>query len=1560
MKLFLTSKNLADTRQRQKLLTVESLLDVHPRVEKRPFLKKLAQALLFPDSYLVSLPASLLSPLIVQFFEFLETKSDRIAIRTLSHLNNTGLLMLISTPNAPYFVDSIRALRDKRHDLFMLLAHPLLSIKRQGDAITYLGSDPQQGVNELFILIRLEYSDTATVDALEKEMRQVLLLALQTYSDYPRLLEKLDALQNVAGLDAWHAFIDWLKQDAFIPIAYRRLPLLTAEQDDTNRSYLGMDIRQCGADLMDSISQQCSLLAQRETEVIVQALPVRSPIISHEPLLYIGFREQTGGEAVEHAFLGLFKRIELSGSVRNVAALRGKIAATLDAAKISGLSHDYLKLQELFDLFPKVELFFLTDTQLLLLVQSMLRYLFRPDALKLLFLASPSPFRIAALIIMPRQLYRQDLEPLLQNKLCAEISCSLETARTIDAGGDYLGLQLTLIPANEANLIDVNALEKRLNLLAKSWELKFRLLLERKFGKQQGGALWRKYRTAFAADYQTLMPPRYAVKDLTQIEQILQSEGLRIELLSPCRSCRNYRLQFYSYREYFLDECIPVLANLNLRLIDQVQFYITVDNVKLYLKSFEVKAAPDKTEPLHRLRSRLLDTVRAIFYQRVDNDALNSLQVLTGMTWKEIDVLRAYRNYYVQLGFQSARDSFHRALTNHPQIAKCLFDYFEARFRPDPAWNDNVEREEQLLFPVRMRLLTEMENVDDINDDRILRTLFNLIDATMRSNFHLRRDLDDYFLAFKINSLGIIDMPSPRPVFEIYVHAADMQGIHLRGGKIARGGIRWSDRPDDFRSEILDLMQTQISKNALIVPTGAKGGFIVKNLAADESYKDAGKRVYQRFIHGLLDVTDNYRQEGAVRLPGIVAYDGDDPYLVVAADKGTAQFSDIANSISAEYRFWLNEAFASGGSKGYNHKALGITARGAWECVKRHFRELGKNIQTEPVTVLGIGSMDGDVFGNGMLQSRCIKLLAAISGQHIFIDPDPDPERSFIERKRLFELPGSSWNDYNRSLISKGGGVYRRDAKDIGISGPLKKWLGIRYRTLDGETLIRYLLTARVELLWLGGIGTYIKASTEKHEEVGDRGNDNVRVDANTLQARVAGEGANLGFTQKARIEYALAGGRIDTDAVDNSGGVDTSDHEVNLKILLFALQKNRLVSDYQALFTGLTDSVCQAVLRNNYAQSLCLSLDQLRNAEHPELYLQLAERLQSAGFLDPAIESFPPAKEILGRPGAKLTRPELAVLMSASKRLLTQQLQDQQTFIAAEYCEHYLQSYFPEQIVRSYQDKLAAHPLANAIKATIISNRIINQAGCAFLAYCLESGNDAIVDAAGTYLTYDRVLEGQSLRQSLYALDNKIAAEQQYLLLLQLENTLGNFCRWHLPHGKPLQPAQQTIAHYTAHLKQYLNCNNQQTERHAHDIPEDLAQRLAEIAKLRDFPLIVHLTEASGETLDKITALFNETTDYLGLRQVQERLAQIPLHDHWEHKSLHNIRESLNAATGRLVVDRLKSGAKTCAHYFNDAARKQRYNRYKHVYQETASASPARLLLYTVLSKELENLAQR
>jgi glutamate dehydrogenase len=1093
--------------------------------------------------------------------------------------------------------------------------------------------------------------------------------------------------------------------------------------------------------------------------------------------------------------------------------------------------------------------------------------------------------------------------------------------------------------------------------------------MERVLGKQTGYSLWQKYNGLLPADYQTLISPRYAVNDILQLERLIASHRQGISLLKPYSNYLHYRLHFYSLQERYLDEFIPVLENLHLRVMDQVQFSFVIEGVTATIRSFTIKAAKNQCVPLSQLKNRLLETIQVVMEGRCENDALNKLVVLTGMSWQACDVLRAYRNYYLQLGHRITSASFHRAFIHNPQAALCLYHYFEARFRPNPDWDDPMLREEQALFPLRLQILESIASVSDINDDRILRTVFNLIDATVRSNFHQRRFSEDYFIAFKINSLGVIELPTPKPQVEIYVHAIDMEGIHLRGGKISRGGIRWSDRHDDFRTEILDLMQTQISKNALIIPTGAKGGFVVKRNGSTQDFKAAGKQAYLRLMRGLLDLTDNYHDNAIVSPDGIVVHDDPDPYLVVAADKGTAQFSDIANGVAAEYNFWLGDAFASGGSRGYDHKALGITARGAWECVQRHFRELSKDIQKEPFTVIGIGSMDGDVFGNGMLLSPCIHLLAAFSGQHIFIDPNPlDGDAALKERKRLFDLAGSSWADYDRSLISTGGGVYSRADKDIPVSAELKKWLGIRYKSIDGESLIRYLLVTPVELLWLGGIGTYVKASSEKHEEVGDRSNDNVRVDACDLGAKVVGEGANLGFTQKARIEYSLHGGSINTDAVDNSAGVDTSDHEVNLKILLTGLHKKHLIDDYQALFIDMTAAVCQLVLADNYAQSLCLSLEQRRCVENTAVFLQVAERVEAAGFLDKAVESFAQTKEIQSRSGQQITRPELAVLMSASKMYLTHQIQNQTTLFQHSCYDGYLHAYFPAQCSEPFHQHLAHHPLAHEIKATVISNKIINQAGIGFLSLAMDSERDATLNYVNCYLTFDQILQADGLRQAICALDNQIPAELQYRLLLQLEQTLADFCRWVVLHGRTIRPEVNTINSYRHYLTDYEDYLKQHIPSHLQEqfsqyqqmqISSALAQTLFFMANIQNFPFVVLLVTETQHDFATILSLLNDITHTLGLNEIQQQLVKMPQRDYWERNVTNELLADMERVTGQLLKKILLSQLKTCADYFEGQFEKPRVKQYWRVYLEIKNAQPSVLLPYVALISALENLIE-
>ncbi len=1102
------------------------------------------------------------------------------------------------------------------------------------------------------------------------------------------------------------------------------------------------------------------------------------------------------------------------------------------------------------------------------------------------------------------------------------------------------------------------------------WQSRLQSLAIRCLGEQAGRQLWQRYQGQFQADYQSLVPPRYGLKDILQLERLTQSNPEAISLLKPTSNQSYYRLHFYSLQDRYLDEFIPVLENMHLRVMDQVQFSFAhpYPGGKASIKSFTIKTAKDQGAPLSRLKSSLVETLQAVMTGQVENDALNRLVVLTGMTWQEIEVLRTYRNYYLQIGHRTTAASFHRALINNPSVAIGLFNYFEARFKPDPAWIDPVMREEQALFPVRMQLLADIDRVEDINDDRILRTVFNLIDATVRSNFHLRRVKDDFFIAIKINSLGVIDMPAPRPYCEIYVHAKEMEGLHLRGGKVARGGIRWSDRADDFRTEILGLMQTQVNKNALIIPTGAKGGFVVKNNGGRADSQEAGKQAYLKLIRGMLDLTGNFRDGAAVNPEGVVAHDDPDPYLVVAADKGTAKFSDIANGVSADYCFWLGDAFASGGSRGYDHKALGITARGAWECVKRHFRELGKDIQQEPFTVIGVGSMDGDVFGNGMLLSPYIRLQAAFSGQHIFIDPNPqDSTAAFTERQRLFELPGSSWDDYDRTLISSGGGVYSRTAKDIPVSPVLKQWLGIRYQAIDGESLIRYLLTASVELLWLGGIGTYVKASMEKHDEAGDRSNDAVRVDAIDLKAKVVGEGANLGFTQKARIEYSLLGGRINTDAVDNSAGVDTSDHEVNLKILLTGLHKKRLIDDYQTLFIAMTEAVCQLVLADNVAQSLCLSLDQLRCAGDPAMFMQVADRLEVAGYLDRTVESFAQNKDIKARPGQCLSRPELADLMAASKMYLSQQLLSQRLLLQKPYYDRYLEQYFPGQIIAQFKENLAEHPLAGEIKATVISNTIINQAGCGFLGLNEITGNGSLLPFVNCYLAFDRILQADVVRTEVMSASHQLPVTRQYQFLTKLEHTLAEFCCWSVRYDRAIYPDHGTIKRYRAYLEDYeLYCVQSQPElgqlstaqHQQNDSSLPIAQKLALLDQLQDFPFVVALVSDTGTAISTLLDILNEIDRLFGIKQIRQQLTGTPVRDHWEKQIIVNLLDDLQQFLGQMVKNTLASRMSWTGYFerYNGAPVMKDYQALQREVQNTQSSG---LLPYVLLIRALGKTAE-
>ncbi|TYO99634.1 glutamate dehydrogenase (NAD) [Geothermobacter ehrlichii] len=1494
---------LAKEKIEEKIATALLLLTQRNR-ENADQIRKMAEILRdhTPLSFFVSPTTDRLAHWVDCFYNFLRQRQDAVAVAFHPHRSERRGFLLTNCRDVPFLLHTVQLCLTRLGVRYQVVCHPIMSIQRQKGVLTALGR-ADRGELESFIVLELEdvseARQTEVVDAVRRHLELVLLVD----GDRDRLRQRLVEVAECAGSNG--AFWNWLGAGAFLPLSYKQLEL-TGDSED--RSLRETPERSCGlpwkvvqfdvgekrrlADLPDRFRTR--LL--RQTLEVVEESERSSPLYRDEKLVYIGFREHRDGMELEHAFLGLFAPEVEDDPALNVATLKERLEAALDRLCIPRGSHDHRKIVEIFNSFPKVELFFISDDELTRLVHSFTQ-LYRHESVRVVPAHSLAVRGLTLLVIMPRVFYGPMTSPRLDAFLRRFFRTEQIESRIIHLSKSYLSLHVGVQTGAFDIRFDEEKLERGLTRICRPWELTLRRILERNETAEKAESLWRRYRESFTPEYKHLFHPRFAVRDIRAMERLLENGRDTFEIWGPVSGREEiYRLQFYSRRQSFLNELMPFLENLGLNVIDEVDFRFVIDGAEVFLKSFAIRGG-EGSLPLSPLRHKLVAALDALRAGEAENDYLNRLLVLTGLDWREIDVFRAYRNYYFQLGSRYTKRRVAFALISNPRVAQLLYRYFEARFRPDPQWEDPAEREEQVLSPLRLELVEALQGVRDPNEDEILRVLFNLIDSTIRTNFFVRRDAEDYFIAFKLSALGIIDMPAPRPLYETYVHNARMEGIHLRGGKVARGGIRWSDRPDDFRTEILDLMKTQMTKNALIVPVGSKGGFIVKTpFSTREEGMELSKRAYQTLMRGLLDLSDN-RVDGQIRRPeGIVAYDGDDPYLVVAADKGTAHLPDTANAISAEYGFWLGDAFASGGSKGYDHKKLGITARGAWESVKRHFRELGVDVQSESVTVVGIGDMSGDVFGNGMLLSRKIKLLAAFNHMHIFLDPDPDPETSWQERKRLFDMPRSTWEDYDPKLISPGGGVFRRDAKDIPLSPQVREWLGVRHESIDPNGLIRLLLAADVDLIWNGGIGTYVKASFEKHVDAGDRANDPVRIDATELRARVVGEGGNLGMTQFARIEYALHGGRLNTDAIDNSGGVDCSDHEVNLKIFLHHLMTSGEVEDLEdrdRLLEEVTDEVCRLVLHNNYTQSLCLSLDLERCREDVGPFLDLCDRLVDVGLLDREGENLPSAKVVHARASRSFVRPELSKLLAYAKMQLYQNLLESdlvQTDLAFED----LASYFPQQVRKRFGRKLAGHPLAREIVATVMTNRIIDQAGCAFCDRLARATGSSLTAVAGAYLFADRLFDASSLRLHVYQQDNRMPAEQQHRLLRLIEDALARFCQRALVSGFDLPYRKKQVRElkkeFDSYLQQVADTPQAETDLFA-GLPDEVAAAFARLLRVDHFLPAVVLARGVGRQVADVLPVYLELYRRLDLDSLLSMLDRMAVRDRWDRLARETLR---------------------------------------------------------------------
>ena len=1114
----------------------------------------------------------------------------------------------------------------------------------------------------------------------------------------------------------------------------------------------------------------------------------------------------------QHRFIGLYTSSVYTMNPKLIPILRRKVERVMQMSSLDASDHESRELVRVLELFPRDELFQSSIQELYDTVTSVNRIQERRQT-RLFVRTDPHNKFVNCMVYIPRDRYTTEQREKIERILCEAFNAEEAEFTTHFSESILVRCHFVLrIDPGKALEYDAGEIEDQIIQATLAWEDRLRIRLIEEFGEESGEVYVRELAAGFPPGYRDDFDPRVGVLDIKQLLRLRNGEELTMSLYRLVEEGGEMlRLRLYHCGQSLpLSDVLPILENLGLRVMTERPYGVRASDGRVYwIQEFTLIYALSHNIVLDEVKAEFEDAFSLIWFGKAENDSFNRLLIGTRLNWREIALLRAYARYLRQVRFPFSVEYIAETLAHHLQITGCIVELFLTRFSPvfegDDDWR--AQREQA----VEQRITDSLEQVENLGEDRIIRQFVLLIKATLRTNFFQEEPDGSLkaYISFKLRPGDIPGIPQPVPLYEIYVYSPRVEGVHLRGGKVARGGLRWSDRLEDYRTEVLGLVKAQQVKNAVIVPVGAKGGFVARQLRADmtrEEIQQEGIACYQMYVRALLDITDNRTEQGVERPRQVVAKDDEDPYLVVAADKGTASFSDIANAISAEYNFWLGDAFASGGSAGYDHKKMGITARGAWVSVQRHFREMDVDVQSTDFTVVGIGDMAGDVFGNGMLLSEHIRLVAAFNHMHIFIDPEPDAASSFAERQRLFNLPGSGWADYNRDLISVGGGVFARAAKSIAISPEMKSHFDIDVDHLPPNELISHLLRAPVDLLWNGGIGTYVKASSESNMDVGDKSNDGLRVDARELRCRVVGEGGNLGMTQLARVEFGLAGGRCNTDFVDNAGGVDCSDHEVNIKILLNAVvARGDLTEKHRnELLVDMTESVAELVLRNNYHQVQAISMAEFQAVQRGGEYQRFIRAFEEAGRLNRALEFLPSDEELLERRvhGQALTRPELSVLVSYSKAVLKEQLiesdlgKDPYLAVAVE-------SAFPQQLVDSYGEEIRAHRLHREIMSTQLANDIVNRMGMSYIQRQQSATGAVVADVARAYISAMEIYGIRDLWRQVEALDHQVSSGIQMEMMLSLIRLVKRATRWLLRNRRHELLPTDCVARFAEGLEQ-------------------------------------------------------------------------------------------------------------------------------------------------------------
>ena len=1437
----------------------------------------------------------------------------------------------IVNDDMPFLVDSV-TMEVNRHGLTLhLIIHPLIAVQRGADGtLQGMAGGAKEAAatgNESFIHVEIDrVPEASRMAALAADLTRVLGDVRQAVADWKamrqRVLDIVATLETsppplaAEELSEGLAFLRWLAENHFTFLGARAHLLAEVDNQDTLQivpdSSLGIlrevrpkeDHAAIVASGYAALPPEVRAYARRPELLVVTKSTSRSTV--HRPgyLDYIAVKHfgADGQVCGEDRFLGLFTSTAYSAHAADIPLLRRKVHSVVEQAGLTPGSHAGKALVNILETYPRDELFQTAEDELFRTAMGIL-HLGERQRFRLFVRRDPFERFLSCLIYAPRENYTTELREKWQQILIQAFNGS-SAEFSAHVSESVLARILITVRTRPGQIpeYDVRELEERLVSAARRWDDDLKAALVEGMGEARGSEMLRRFGQAFPASYRAEFAARAAVADTEMITALSDEEPIALNLYRPLEAAPS-TLRFKLLRRgepLTLSDSLPMLEHMSLRVLDEHSHHIEPrGEAGVWMHDFGLQAAgTDADIDVDRLRPVFEQAFAAILRGEVEDDDFNRLVLLAQMPAADVVLLRAYAKYMRQIGFGLSQAFIKATLATHARVAAELVELFKRRLDPGA----DEQREARCAEQVN-RIETLLERVDNLSEDRVLRQYLALFLATTRTNFW-RRDAAGQrrsFVSFKFDTSKVPGLPEPRPMFEIFVYSTRFEGVHLRGGRVARGGLRWSDRPEDFRTEVLGLVKAQMVKNTVIVPVGSKGGFVLKRAPAAsdrEAYMKEGVACYQDYLRGLLDITDNRVGEAIVPPPDVHRVDGDDPYLVVAADKGTATFSDYANGISKEYGFWLGDAFASGGSVGYDHKVMGITARGAWESVKRHFRELGLDTQNSPFTVAGIGDMSGDVFGNGMLLSRHIRLVAAFDHRHIFLDPDPDAERSFVERERLFKLPRSSWSDYDAKLISTGGGVHARSAKSIALTPEVRAVLGVEARSLTPTELVSVILKAPVDLIYNGGIGTYVKASSETHAQVGDRANDALRVDGRELRCKVFAEGGNLGCTQLGRIEFALAGGRINTDAIDNSAGVDTSDHEVNIKILLgLPIAEGEMTEKQRnALLPNMTDDVAAMVLRDNVFQTQVLSVTGRIAPQMLDAQARLMQFLEKAGRLHRAIEYLPTDEQIAERraEGRALTAPERAVLLAYSKiwlydELLASSLPDDPWVATA------LQRYFPRALHERFAAYMPRHPLRREIIATYVTNSMVNRVGSTLVHRLVETTGARPDEVVRAYLMSREIFGLVPLWRSIEALDNVVPDEVQSRMLIHTSGQLERGTTWFLRSRRLGDDMASTIEHFRPGVEALLarlpelqdaderaRVESETARLVAQGVPAELAARVVTFDALHATLDIAELAGASGQAVQGVAAVYFEIANRLSMPWLREKISALPGDQHW------------------------------------------------------------------------------